>query len=96
MVKVINPLFSTEARGRFGGVQYQTGSYGQIARVYVPQRKKPTAAQLEQNYRFGRAADSWRLLEEPEKEDFRKRATNLQMTGFNLWVKEYFEGEGWL
>ncbi len=91
MAKVLNPLFSLSASGRFGNIVYESGRYGPYVKVHVPQRKKPTERQLEQNFRFGMAADAWRLLTDSEKDEYRKKSSHLQMTGFNLFIREYFE-----
>jgi len=88
MVKVINPLFSNSAHGRVNGLVYQTGPYGQFVRGHVPQHGKPTEKQLQQNYFFGQAADSWRELTDEQKAEYNTRAVNLHMTGFNLYIKE--------
>ena len=91
MVKVINPLFSNEARGRCGGLVYQTGIYGQFCRTHVLQRYRPTDLQKQQNNFFGVAADQWRLLSDEQKAEYNFRARNLTMTGFNLYIKENIE-----
>lgn len=88
MVKVINPFSSVSCHGKVGGMVYQSGRWGQIVRTHVPQRFKPTEAQLQQNYFFGAAADAWRELSAEEKEEYRQRAVPLKMTGFNLYIKE--------
>ncbi|MEE8341916.1 MAG: hypothetical protein V3R52_07450 [Candidatus Neomarinimicrobiota bacterium] len=91
MVKVINPLFSNSARGRFGGLVYQTGIYGQYVRTHVLQHRRPSPAQLQQNYFFGVAADSWRVLTDLEKAEYNTRAVPFRITGFNLFIKENIE-----
>jgi len=88
MVKVINPLFSNSARGRVGGLVFQTGTYGAYVRGHVPQHKKPSAAQLQQNYFFGVAADAWRMLTDEQKEEWIVKAYSTGMTGYNLFIKE--------
>ena len=88
MVKVINPLFCNEAHGRVGGLIYQTGPYGQFVKGHVPQHKKPTEAQLLQNYYFGVAADSWRDLTDEQKAEYNVRAVPFRISGFNLYIKE--------
>lgn len=91
MVLLINPLFSNSAHGKMGGIVYQTGQYGQIARVHVPQHKKPSAAQIQQNYFFGMAADAWREQTDEQKAEYNTRAVPLRITGFNLFIKENIE-----
>lgn len=88
MVKLINPLFSSSAHGRLGGLIYEVGPFGQYAKAHVPQHGKPTAAQLQQNAFFGNAADAWRLLTDEQKAEYNSRAVALQMSGFNLYIKE--------
>jgi len=91
MVKVINPLFSQSAHGKIGGMIYQSGRYGQIVRANVPQRFKPSAAQRQQNYFFGVAADNWRLLTPEEQADWNRKAIPFQMSGFNYFIKKTIE-----
>lgn len=88
MVKCINPLFSNSAKGRIGGLVYQTGKHGQICRTHVLQRYKPTVLQRQQNNFFGVAADNWRLLTDEEKAPYILRAKGTVMTGYNLFIKE--------
>jgi len=88
MVKLVNPLFSNSASGRLGGLIYQTGKYGQYAKGHVPQHKKPTAAQLQQNYFFGVAADAWRELTAEQKQEWIVKAYSTGMSGYNLYIKE--------
>ena len=88
MVKLINPLFSNSAHGRVGGLIYEVGLYGQYAKAHVPQHKKPTAAQLQQNYFFGVVSDSWRELSDVQKAEWNSRAVPFNITGYNLYIKE--------
>lgn len=88
MVKVINPFFSVSCRGKFSGCVYQSGRWGQIVRTHVPQRYKPTALQLQQNYYFGVASDEWRDLTDEQREEYNRRAVGMKMTGYNLYIKE--------
>ncbi|GAG94987.1 unnamed protein product, partial [marine sediment metagenome] len=86
--KLINALFSHSAHGRVGGIVYQTGPGGQYARTHVPQRYKPSTAQRQQNYFFGVAADAWRSLSDEEKAELNTRASKINISGFNLYIKE--------
>ena len=91
MVKVINPLFSNSARGRVGGLIFQVGRSGQYVKGHVLQHGRPTEAQRQQNYFFGVAADSWRLLTDEQKQEWNVRAYGLHMSGFNLYIKKNIE-----
>lgn len=91
MVKLMNALFSNSAQGRYGGIVYQVGRFGQYARVHVPQRYRPTEKQLQQNYFFGVAADGWRVLTDEQKAEYNTRAVPFRITGFNLYIKENIE-----
>jgi len=91
MVKLLNPLFSNTASGRFGGLIYESGPWGPYAKALVPQHRKPTAKQIQQNYFFGIAADSWRELTDAEKAEWNVKARGMKMTGFNLYIKENIE-----
>lgn len=91
MVKCIGPLFSQSAHGKCGAIVYQASKNGQIARTHVLQRYRPTAAQIQQNYFFGVAADGWKELTDEEKAEYDRRATPFRISGFNLFIKENIE-----
>lgn len=88
MVKVINPLFSNSAHGRLGGLVYQTSQQGQIVKGYVPQHRKPTEAQIQQNYFFGIVSDAWRELTPEQQEVWNLQAQGTKLSGYNLYIKE--------
>lgn len=88
MVKVINPLFSNSAAGRVGGLVYQSGTYGPYVKGHVPQHRKPTALQLQQNTFFGLAADAWRVLTDEQQQEWNVKAYGLGMSGYNLFIKK--------
>lgn len=94
MAIVINPFGSISAHGKFGGLIYQSGKWGQIVKGHVPQRGKPSKLQLIQNYLFGITADKWRLLTDEQKEEWDKKASGLKMSGFNLYIKENIRTPG--
>ncbi|GAH57252.1 unnamed protein product, partial [marine sediment metagenome] len=89
------PLCSLDAHGRVGGLIFEGGPYGQYVKTHVPQRGRPTAAQLYQNYLFGVAADKWRTLTDEKKELWNKDAAGMQMTGFNLYIKRNIHHPEW-
>jgi len=88
MVKLVNPLFSNSAKGKCGGLVYQTGRYGPYVRGHVPQHGKPTEKQLQQNFFFGVAADAWRILTDEQKQEWNVKAYGLGMSGYNLFIKK--------
>lgn len=91
MAKVIGPCFSITAQGKLGALIFETGPSGAYVKGHTPQRKKPTPAQIQQNTFFGTAADNWRELTPAQKAEYNERAGTLQMTGFNLYIKENIE-----
>lgn len=88
MAKLINPLFSNSAHGRLGGLIFEVGKFGQYVKAHVPQHRKPTAAQYQQNYFFGVVADAWRLLSPEEKQEWNVKAYGSGMSGYNLYIKK--------
>ena len=92
MVKVIAPLGSLSARGRLGGIVYQTGIYGQFVRGHIPQKKGVSELQYKWRLAFGITADNWRLLTQEQKEEWDILARGKKMTGFNLYIKENIQG----
>lgn len=87
MVKVINPFFSQEVRGRFKDVVYQTGPSGNKVITHTPQRKPPSQKQIEMNFKFGRASENWALLPEPVQHRYIKYSSGEQMSAYNYFVK---------
>ena len=90
MVKLAGPLFSIEAQGTIGGaITYQKG-FGKHRAMRVPtHRDAESAGQLTQRSLFLDAVAAWNALSAPEKAAYNTRAKFLQMTGYNLFVKEY-------
>ena len=98
MAKVINPLFSTEARGRLGGIVFQTGVYGQTVRTHYISKKEASDSQMEWRYRFGLAQDAWREASEEERQAFHAEALRDRISVHNAFVRHFmnthdFEGE---
>ncbi|GAH57981.1 unnamed protein product [marine sediment metagenome] len=94
MVKLINPFGSISAHGKFGGLIFETGPWGQYARGHTPQTKRPSEKQYLQNYYFGLAADAWRILSYAEKVEWDIKARGKRMTGFNLYIRENIRHPG--
>jgi len=87
MVKVLGPLFSNSAKGKYGAMVFQSSPNGNIVRCHVPQKKKPSKKQLFQNYLFGSTADKWRSLSDEDKQHYEYLAKGKKMTGFNYYLK---------
>lgn len=79
---------SVAIHGRVANVVFQTGPHGCIARGYVPQRKGPSDLQKKQNRLFGVVSDQWRVLSDEEKKKWDQKASNMKITGYNLYLKE--------
>lgn len=50
---------------------------------------KKSPAQLQGRARIAAATAAWHQLSEAERQDYRKRAKSMHMTGFNLYIKEF-------
>ena len=88
MVKLLNPLFSNSAHGRLANIVYESGPYGQYAKVHTPQKNKPAQSQYEHNLAFGEVSESWKELTDEQKKNWNVKARGMKMSGFNLYVKE--------
>lgn len=67
----------------------ETGElYIRKSRFYIPSNPK-TEGQQSRRSIFADGVSAWKSLSEDEKNIYRKRAENLRMSGFNLYMREY-------
>lgn len=99
MAKVRNPFLSIEATGSFGKVMTANrGALGQIMRS-MPLRKingltkaeisAGTPAQAARRALLTAAIVAWQALTPEEKTPYNTRAKPLQMSGYNLFLREH-------
>lgn len=94
MAKLTGPLMSLKAGGAISkaiifreraGVSYASKFYqlGGLA------GRSATASQQAVRERYGEAVGAWRLLTVPEQAEYNERAISLNISGYNLFIKEY-------
>ena len=85
------PLNSTRAQGKWDDMVFcyneKTGT--QYARKVGRYRNPKTPAQQKQRGKYMPGVEAWRKLSEGEKDQYRKKAEKLPMTGYNLFVSKY-------
>lgn len=64
----------------------------QYFRTYVIPNDPKTAKQMEQRSKYARAVETWKQLSDDEKETYNRRAVNLNMSGYNLFISEFTRG----
>jgi hypothetical protein len=62
---------------------------GTFASNYIPPSNPQTIPQQAKRGIFAHAILHWQLLDESEKDEYRRRARQLKMSGYNLHNKEY-------
>jgi hypothetical protein len=65
----------------------------QYFRTHVIPNDPKTAKQMEQRRKYARAVETWKKLSDDEKEIYNRRATNLNMSGYNLFISEFTRGK---
>ena len=92
MAKTYGPLFSETAHGTIGGVlTYSTKDVVKQVRYQKKQQKVETEERLVHWKIFKAIIGEWHDLTDSEKADWDKLAVKLHMTGYNLYVKSFFE-----
>jgi hypothetical protein len=61
----------------------------QYVRTYVIPNDPKTAKQMRQRRKYARAVEIWKQMSATDKEIYNKRATNLNMSGYNLFISEF-------
>jgi hypothetical protein len=89
MAKITNPLFSQDARGSVAKlINYQNQIGTNIARLHLATNLVPTTAQKLQREAYASQSEKWLTLPINERQRYVKRAEKLQISGFNLFLKE--------
>lgn len=92
MAKVTAPLFSAAASGKFSGLAEFRMRDGKAIAAGLKQRKRPLhPSTRHQASRFQIAAAEWRALPNDVQRQWRNAAYSQQMTGYNLWLREYLQ-----
>jgi hypothetical protein len=87
---VLSPLI-TSASGKIGGVVFYRRNRKQFVRMYVIPRNPDTDAQRIVRRNFADAVKSWQMLPEDRKIIYIKKAKNLNMSGYNMFISQYLK-----
>jgi hypothetical protein len=91
MVKLKGPLMSVNAHGQLGkSLSFSKRKEGNIGRQYHYPHKEPSLSQYTQRYIIGLITVRWQCLSDADKAEWDElaKAQNLNISGFNLFVKE--------
>jgi hypothetical protein len=96
MAKVKHPSYMPESNGRAGDAVFYVRRGKQCMRTYVIPANPDTEKQKVTRNSFKDAVKAWQLLSNDEKNIFRKRTDDLDlsMTGYNLFISEYINQSG--
>ena len=89
-IALLNPLISS-VNGRLGNVVFYKRRNTQCIRSYVIPRNPDTAAQRAARHTFADAVKSWQSITRDEKFKFIRRARNMQMSGYNLYISLFIK-----
>lgn len=94
MAKVKGALHSDSAGGKFAcQMIFRRGKQGAVVtKFYKPGSANPfvpSEAQLFQREKYGQAVEAWRALTSEEKAVFNEQAKSLDLSGWNLFFKQY-------
>lgn len=97
MARVQNPLFSTNAKGKFGGLVYSVGIGGPMVRLKGRVVRRIEGQQDIRRATFGYLARKWKLLTDGQRDSWDDYAEEhpvddgfggtMILSGFNMWIK---------
>ena len=87
---ILNPII-TEITGRMGNLVFYRRHNTQCLRTYVIPRNPDTSAQKIVRNNFAEAVKSWQSMTPDEKYKFTRKARNLQMSGYNLYISTFIK-----
>lgn len=92
MAKVSGPLLSQTASGKIAErLVFSLRSSGQQVRFQKKQIDVITNARISQREIYSSAVAHWKALPDIEKIEWIQAASELQMTGYNLYIKNYLD-----
>ena len=89
-VATLNPVLS-QINGRIGDVVFYRRQDKQCIRTYVVPNNPDTIAQRIIRENFAEAVKSWQSLTKDEKYRFIRKARNMNMSGYNLYISQYMK-----
>lgn len=91
MAKIKGPLFSQKASGSVANfLTFSDRKTGQQARFQRKQRYQRTPAQRVGRDIYRAAIADWRSLTDYEREEYNKKAVGKVVSGWNLFLKDYY------
>ena len=90
MAKCLNPLLSLDASGSIGkAITYTSAKGVHIVKKFFKSLDRQSDNQIAVREYFQQGCTEWNNLTPGQKEEYVNRASDLKMTGFNLFMKEY-------
>ena len=91
-MKVIGPLGSVEARGKYAGALiYQQGPFGSKVYVKYPYKYTRTPAQKVARYDYSVCVSDWRIVPLSDWGKWSALAQKYRITGLNLFMMWWFQ-----
>jgi len=100
MVRITGPLHSMQARGSIANqiVFKQKGNRSIATSYSTPGSKNtfiPNAAQIAKRFLYGVAVETWQTFTQEEKTIYNNRIKYKNLSGWNLFLKEFMLGLPW-
>jgi len=92
MAKTNGPLLSMAAHGTIGNVLTYSKNIVKQVRYQRKQKDVLTTKRITHRTSFTTAVNIWNLLSATEKEEWNQKAAYLRITGYDLFIKTWFEG----
>lgn len=86
----LNPVIQS-IRGRIGNTVFYNYREKTCARLYVIPRNPNTESQKKVRRTFADAVKAWQSMDPDEKYKFNRKARNLCMSGYNLFISGYIK-----
>lgn len=84
----VNPLIA-EIHGRTGKTVFYSRYGRTCVRMHVIPRNPDTEAQRIVRRTFAMAVKSWQVMTLEQRDKFNRKARNMNMSGYNLYISEY-------
>jgi len=62
-----------------------------VSKYVIPNDPK-TKKQMEQRKKYARAVEIWKQMSDDKKQVYNRRAANLNMSGYNIFISEFTRG----
>lgn len=92
MVKVVGPIFSSTAKGNMERILVYTRTKGiNIVKRFIKSLDRKTERKLLIREVYKNGCSAWNSLTPTEKEEYEEKSKTKNITGFNLFMREYLK-----